>query len=146
MTRKNEFQRITLFLAILAAVFCACYCILTIADKYYSARSRLDLHMQELKGWDACRKTTPAVFRENADAVNYCLENLRAAQQNFWSNLSETQLIGLLALAGAGGASGGYFGTWTILFLGGSAIFRGIKWLLPSHTASPKREEPIRDV
>ena len=126
---KSRSREATLFLAIAAGIFCACYCILSMANNYYVARYNLDAYAQDAQGWDACRQTEPGYYRANTDAVNSCLKNLDTARENFWVNLSTVQLAGLFVLAGLGGAAGGYLSIWAIIWLGSSAIGKSLKWL-----------------
>ncbi|MCJ7673619.1 MAG: hypothetical protein MUO33_00530 [Sedimentisphaerales bacterium] len=129
MNVKSRWREITLFLAIAAGIFCACYCVLSMANNYYVARYNLDIYTQDLQGWDACRQTEPGYYRANAEVVNSCLKNLGAARENFWVNLPTGQLVGLFVLAGLGGAAGGYLSTWAAAWFGGSVIGKLIRRL-----------------
>jgi len=113
-------------LAILAGVVCACYFILSVADKYYSAQSALSMYKQDLQGWDACRVMKPAFFKANAEAVSQCLSNLADAQDDFWVNLPKAQLVGLYISAALGGAAGGYLAVWTVVQLVTLAVHKFI--------------------
>jgi hypothetical protein len=53
MNQKSRWHEFTLFLAIAAGIFCACYCVLAMANNYYVARYNLDIYMQDLHGRDA---------------------------------------------------------------------------------------------
>jgi len=127
MNVKGRWREITLFLAIAAGIFCACYCVLSMANSYYVARYNLDIYTQDLQGWDACRQTEPGYYRANAEVVNSCLKNLGAARENFWVNLPTGQLVGLFVLAGLGGAAGGYLSIWAVAWFGGSVIGKLIR-------------------
>jgi len=129
MKLKCRLRSVTLFLAICASVFSACFCVLLMADDYYSARYKLDTHSQEFQGWEACRQTKPTYFEANAEAVNTCLESLEEAQDNFWVKLPKAQLIGLFVLAGLGSATGGFLATWAIVWFVGLGIYRFIRLL-----------------
>jgi len=129
MSPRRRLRDITLWVAITVGIICACFCILTVADKYYSAHQKLDMYRQSLHGWEACRKTRPAFYRANAEAVNYCLKNLSEAQGNFWVNLPIGQLAGMYVLAGIGGAAGGYLATWAAVWFGVWAVRKLIRQL-----------------
>ncbi len=124
MKLKRRMRDITLFLALSAGAFCACYCVLSLANNYYLARYNLDICTQDVQGWEACRQTRPSYYRANADAVNSCLKDLDAARENFWVNLSIGQLAGLFALAGLGGAAVGYLSTWAAIWFIYSAVHK----------------------
>ena len=127
MNPRRRLRDITLWVAVTAGIICACFCILTVADKYYSAHQKLDMYRQSLHGWEACRKTSPAFYRANTDAVNYCLKNLSEAQGDFWANLPIGQLAGMYVLAGIGGAAGGYLATWAAVWFGVLAVCKLIR-------------------
>lgn len=129
MSPKSRWCQVTLFLAITAGVFCACFCVLSMANNYYVARYNLDLYTQDLQGWEACRKTEPSYYRANAEAIGSCLKNLDAARENFWVNLPTVQLVGLFVLAGLGGAAGGYLSAWAVVWFCVSAIGKFISWM-----------------
>jgi hypothetical protein len=98
------------------------------ANNYYVARYNLDIYTQDLQGWDACRQTEPDYYKANADAINSCLKNLDSARENFWLNLTMSQLAVLFVLAGLGGAAGGYLSTLAVAWFGSSAISRLIRF------------------
>lgn len=129
MKRKCRLRSVTWFLAICASVLSACFCVLLMADDYYSARYKLDTHSQEFQGWEACRQTEPTYFEANAEAVSACLKSLEEAQDNFWVKLPKAQLIGLFVLAGLGSATGGFLATWAVVWFVGLGIYRFIKLL-----------------
>jgi hypothetical protein len=131
MNQKSRWHEFTLFLAIAAGIFCACYCVLAMANNYYVARYNLDIYMQDLQGWDACRQTEPGYYKANAEVVSSCLKNLDSARENFWLNLSTSQLAGLFVLAGSGGAAGGYLSTCAVVWFGISVIGKFIRWFRP---------------
>jgi len=128
MNPKSGWYEFTLFLAIAAGIFSACYCVLSMTNNYYLARYNLDIYTQDLQGWDACRQTEPGYYKANAEVVNSCLKNLDSARENFWLNLTMSQLAGLFVLAGLGGAAGGYLSTWAVAWFGSSAISRLIRF------------------
>ena len=39
-------------------------------------------------------------------------------------------LVGLCILAGLGGAAGGFLGTWLIVWFGGLAMYKLIRWVV----------------
>jgi hypothetical protein len=122
MNLKSRWHELALFLAIAGGIFCACYCVLAMANNYYVARYNLDIYTQDLQGWDACRQTEPGYYKANAEVVGSCLKKLDSARENFWLNLSRVQLAGLFVLAGSGGAAGGYLSTWAAVWFGSSVI------------------------
>jgi hypothetical protein len=127
MEVRAEFRRIILALAILASIFCASCCVLSLGFKYQEARTKLKVYRQDLAGWDACRRTSPAIFKENAEAVTECIRNLDTARQNFWVNRPTGQLVVLFVLAGLAGASGAYLATWVALWFVPLAVCRLIR-------------------
>jgi len=129
MNRKCGLRNVTLFLAICASVLSACFCVLLMADDYFSARYKLDTLSKEFQGWEAFRQTKPAYYEANAEAVNTCLESLEDAKDNFWVKLPKTQSIGLLVLAGLGSATCGFLATWAIVWFVGLGIYRFIRLL-----------------
>lgn len=129
MGPRCRFRDITLWVAITAGILCTCFCILTVADKYYSAHQKLEMYRQSLNGWEACRTTRPAFFRANAESINFCLKNLSEAQENFWVNLPIAQLAGIYLLAGLACAAGGFSGTWVVVRLGGLGVYKLTKHL-----------------
>lgn len=140
MNPKSKWQEITLFLAIAAGIFCACYCVLAMANNYYVARYNLDIYTQDLQGWDACRQTEPGYYKANAEVVSSCLKNLDSARENFWLNLSTGQLAGLFVLAGSGGAVGGYLSTWAVVWFGSSVIGKFGRWFRLCISANNSRQ------
>lgn len=130
---RPGFSRTTFFLALVVAVSCASYCVLSVADRYYRAHSKVHMYEDELQGWDACRRTRPTVFTANAEAVSYCIDNLSKARENFWVGLPKGQVLGLYALAALGGAAGGCLATWVFLIFGASVIYKSIRSLFRRH-------------
>lgn len=128
MKRKYGLRKITLFLSICVSVFSACFCVLLMADEYYTARHKLDIYSKEFQGWEACRQTEPTYFKSNAEAVSSCLNNLEEAKSNFWVTLTKTKIIGLFVLAGLGSAISGYIAVWSVWF-GGTGVYRFIRWV-----------------
>jgi hypothetical protein len=124
---KQGFRRITVLLALAAGVFCACFCVLSVADKAHDAQYRLSIYKEELQGWEACRSTKPAFYRANLETVSNCLNSLSKAQEDFWVSVPKRELIGLYILAGMGGLAGGYLATWTVVWFGGLAIGKSIR-------------------
>jgi hypothetical protein len=57
-------------------------------------------------------------------------EELRELKNSFWVNLSKHGLIGLCILTGLGGAAVGFFGTWLVVWFGGLAIYKLIRWVV----------------
>lgn len=129
MKRKCGLLSIALFLAICASILSTCFCVLLMADDYFSARYKLDTHSQEFQGWEACRQTKPAYYEANAEAVNTCRKSLEEAKDNFWVKLPKAQLMGLFVLAGLGSATGGFLATWAIVWFVGLGICRFIRLL-----------------
>ncbi len=128
MKRKYGLRSITLFLSICVSVFSACFCVLLMADEYYTARNKLDIYTNEYQGWEACRLTEPNYFKSNAEAVSNCLTNLEEAKGNFWVQLSKSKIIMLFVSAGLGSAIGGYLAVWIFWFTG-IGIHRFVRWI-----------------
>jgi hypothetical protein len=128
MKRKYGLRSITLFLSICVSVFSACFCVLLMADDYYTARNKLAIYSTEFEGWEACRQTEPTYFEANAEAVSICLSNLEEAKGNFWVTHSKKQIVGLFILAGLGSAIGGYLSVWSVWFVG-TGVCRFIRWV-----------------
>ena len=129
MNVQRRLREIRLLLAISVGVFCACSCVLSMANSYYLARFNLDSYTRDLQGWEACRQARPSYYRANTEAVDSCLKGLDAARDNFWVRLSSGQRAGLFILAGLGGTVGGYVTTWAVASLGGLAIGKLFRWL-----------------
>lgn len=129
MKLQGKLRSITFFLAICASGILASFCILLMAGEYQSARYRLEIHSLEFQGWEACKQTKPAYFKDNAEAVATCIESLNEARDNFWVKIPKVQLAGLFLLAGVGGAISGYLVTWIVIWFVGRSIYRFIKWL-----------------
>lgn len=126
MSRRPVSQKTTLFLAMAVGVFCACYCVLSVAERHYWAKNKLDHCKQELQGWEACRVSRPAFYRANAEAVSFCLESLTKAQEDPWADIPKIQLTGFYILAGLGGAIGGFLGTLAVLWLVAKTAYKPI--------------------
>jgi hypothetical protein len=139
MKTKSRFRGLRFFLATCASVACACICVLLIAGEYHTARFQLDTHERESQGWEAFRKTNPAYFEANAEAVRSCQRNLNEARDNSWVKLSKTHLAGLFVAAGLGSAAGSYLATWGVLWLVGAAIDRFARWLAMRFRCKPKK-------
>ena len=129
MKLQGKLRSITFFLAICASGILASFCILLMAGEYQSARYRLEIHSLEFQGWEACKQTKPAYFKDNAEAVTSCIKCLNEARDNFWVKLPKAQLAGLYVLAGVGGAIIGYLVTWIVVWFVGRSIYRFIRWL-----------------
>jgi len=129
MKLHGKLRSVTFFLAICVSGILACFCILLIAGEHQSARYRLEIHSQEFQGWEACKQTKPAYFKDNAEEVTSCIKALNEARDNFWVKIPKVQLAGLFVLAGVGGAISGYLTTWLVVWFGGLSIYRFIRWL-----------------
>jgi hypothetical protein len=138
MTRTSGFGNTTSSVAKCAAVICAVVCILLIAKKHSSARSKIDAYQLEVQGWEACRRTNPSYFATCKDAASLSQKNLDEAQSNFWINLPKAQLAGFLILAASASGTGGYFTTRAVFWLGSLGVCRFIKPLC----ANQVRESP----
>lgn len=130
MNKKEKLRRAVFSLAICVGIFCAWCCVLLMAGEYNSASHKLDVHKQEVQGWEACRLTKPSYFRSNAEVVSSCLKNFNQAKNNFWLGLSKGQLVGLFALAALGSAVAGGLATWIVVWLGGLTIYKTIRLLV----------------
>jgi hypothetical protein len=51
-------------------------------------------------------------------------------EESFWVNLSVRGIVFLCILAGLAGAGVGYFGTWLVIWFGGLAVYKLIKWIV----------------
>lgn len=140
MNKKGKLRRAVFSLAICVGIFCAWCCVLLMAGEYNSASHKLDVHKQEVQGWEACRLTKPSYFRSNAEVVSSCLKNFNQAKDNFWLGLPKGQLIGLFALAALGSAVAGGLATWIVVWLGGLAIYRTIRLLAICFRYRPGRQ------
>jgi len=148
MNRKYGLRKITLFLSMCVSVFSACFCVLLMANEYYTARNKLDMYSKEFQGWEACRQTEPTYFEANAEAVSNCLKNLQEAKSNFWATLPKNQVITLFVLAGLGSAIGGYLAVWSVWFCG-LGVYRFIGWLKlcwQSKSFSIARQDKAQDI
>lgn len=148
MKRKYGLRSITLFLSICVSVFSACFCVLLMADEYYTARNKLDIYNNESQGWEACRKTEPTYFNANAEAVRSCQKNLEEAKNNFWVKLPKNKIIVLFASAGLGSAIGGYMAVWSVCFacLGIYRFIRWIKLCIQSKSFRINRRDKKKDI
>ena len=122
MKGTSNFRRVTCFLAICAGITFACVSVLLIGDEYHSARSKFDIHKQEVEGWEACRQANPSYYKASEQAVSSSLENLAESQSSFWVKTPKVQLVGLLVLGGLGSAAVGYLATWAVVLMGRSGI------------------------
>jgi hypothetical protein len=122
MERTNRFSKTTSFFAICAGITSACICVLLISDEYHSARSKFEIHSQQVQGWEACRQANPSYYEANEKAVGSSLESLAESQSNFWVKMPRLQLAGCLAVGGLGSAAMGYLSIWAIFLLGRSGI------------------------
>ena len=129
MKLHGKLRSVTFFLAICASGISASFCILLMAGEHQSARYRLEIHSLEFQGWEACKQTKPAYFKDNTEAVTSCIKALNEARDNFWVKIPKVQLAGLFVLAGVGGAISGYLVTWIVVWFVGSGIYRFIRWL-----------------
>ncbi len=129
MNRKNNFRKVTSFLATCAGITAACICVLLIAGEYHSARSKVKLHSNEVQGWEACRQANPSYYQASENAVNSSEENLARARGNFWVKIPMVQLGGFLALGGLCSAAIGYLTTWAVALLGRLGLRRFAAWL-----------------
>jgi len=122
MKRTSRFSKITSFLAICVGITSACICVLLISGEHHSARSKFEIHSQQVQGWEACRQANPSYYEASEKAVGSSLENLVESQSNFWVRMPKVQLAGFLALGGLGSAALGYLATWAVVLLGRSGI------------------------
>ncbi len=129
MKRKDKLRGITFFLAISVGVFSSSFCVLLMAGEYQSARYELDRYNLEFQGWEACKQTKPAYFKDNAEAVSSCLKSLDQARSNFWVKIPKTQLAGLFVLAVLSSAIGGFLAAWLVIWFGGLCIYKFISWM-----------------
>jgi len=136
MKTQSKLRGLTFFLATSASVACACVCVLVVAEKYHSARLKLDTQDREYQGWEAFRTTNPAYFEANEETAGVCARNLSEARDNFWVKLPKTQLIGLFAAVGLGSATAAYLTVWAVVWLAGTGLCRFAHWL--AHCFAPK--------
>lgn len=128
MKLKYRLRSITLFVSMCVSIAAACFCVLLMADEYYTARNKLEIYTNEYQGWEACRITEPTYFQANAEAVNTCKSNLEKAKDNFWANLTKNKLIAMFIFAGLGSAITGYLAVWSVWFAG-TGIYRFFQWI-----------------
>jgi len=140
MKTKSKLRGLTFFLATSASVACACICVLLIAERYHSARLKLDTQDRENQGWEAFRKTNPAYFEANQETASACATNLNTARDNFWVKLSKTHLVGLFIAAGLGSATVAYLTTWMVVWLIGTGLSRFARWLALCFERKPKKQ------
>lgn len=126
--KRSRLRIITLFLSICVSVFAACFCVLLMADEYYTARNKLNMYNKEYQGWEACRQTEPTYYEANKNAVNNCVKNLEEAKNNFWIKLSKNKVTALFVLTGLGSAIAGYLVVWSVWFVC-SGIYRFIQMI-----------------
>lgn len=129
MNRKNNFHKVTSFLATCAGITLACISVLLIAGEYHSARSKFELHDREVKGWEACRQANPSYYQASTEAVNSSTKSLAEARSSFWVRIPKVQLAGFLALGGLVSAAAGYLATWGIVLLGRLTLNKFTSWL-----------------
>ena len=129
MKLKGKLRGVTFFLAICASGILAPFCILLMAGEYQSAHDRLEIQSREFQGWEACKQTKPAYFKDNAEEVAACTKGLNEAKENFWVKTPKVQLAGLFLLVGVGSAISGYLITLIVVRFGGSGIYRFVRWL-----------------
>jgi len=138
MTQTSGLGNTTSSVAKCAAVICAVVCVLLIAKKHSSARSKIDAYQLEVQGWEACRRTNPSYFATCKDSASLSQKNLDEAQSSFWINLPKAQLAGFLVLAALSSGTGGYFITRAVFWLGSLGVCRVIKPLYANQvTESP---------
>lgn len=128
MDIKVKIRKLILVLAVIAGVICASFCVMSIADKYSGAHRKLDVCEEAAEGWEACRLMKPEFYKANSEAVRLSLENVHQAKQNFWIQISKTQLIGLYLIAGSLGASGGFIVAWILFLYCGIALHELFRW------------------
>ncbi|UCE48862.1 MAG: hypothetical protein JSW47_01720 [Phycisphaerales bacterium] len=129
MNLKNNFRKVTSFLAMCAGITTACICVLLIADEYHSARSKFEMHNREVQGWEACRQANPAYYEASKKTVNSSRQKLAEAESNFWISIPRVQLAGFLALGGLASATAGYLATWGVVLLGRLGLHKFSAWL-----------------
>ena len=108
MKPNRKCYNLTFILAICAGVFCASYCVLSVANERGTALYRVNMHKNDVQGWEACRKTQPALFRENQEAVTHSLKSLEEAQASFWAGIPTRELIGLYIAGAVAGTFAGF--------------------------------------
>jgi hypothetical protein len=143
MNIKCKFHKITLFLAIIAGVSCACYGVLLVADEYYRAQNKLNMCTESVQGWEACRKMNPEFYEANTEAVSTSMKNLDEAQKNFWVTLPKSRLSGLYVLAGLAGAIGGSLVSWIVLWFSGMAIYESLRWFVLACCGHPGHQKNL---
>ncbi len=129
MKRKTKFRNVTFLLAVCASTIAACTCVLMTADKYQSAQSNFNAHLQESQGWEACRLTKPDYFKAHEEEANNSKKNLEEAKSNFWVKRPKQELVGIFALFGVGSALAGYLAVWIVAMICYTCVrtlFRGL--------------------
>jgi len=143
MNLRRGFRRITLVLAIIGGILGAIVGVSGTAAEHDYAQRRLrweeenyinkyghlpppeafviDEPKKEGEHW---KKSLNRVKKEVAT------EELRKLRDGFWVKLPKVGLIGLCTLAGIAGAAIGFLGTWVVIWFGGLAVYKLIKWLV----------------
>ncbi len=101
MNLRRGFRRITLLLAIVVAIICACIAVERITWKYSYVERGLRLFPNHIS----------------------------ESEESFWATLSKESLVGLCALAGIVAAVAGFCGVWTGYFVV-RLVNKIIKWLI----------------
>lgn len=126
MNLRRGFRRITFILAVVSAVFCTFCAVVIVVEKHDSVQSSLQLRLGlDEKGFAALKE---AGF-SNREIKDY-KEEIIELQKGFWVNLSKPELVGLCIVAGLGGGAIGYLGTWLVIWFGGLAIYKLIRWIV----------------
>jgi hypothetical protein len=158
MNWTKGLKRITLLMAIVAAIVGGIYIMTIPILKYCTAQNQIwfstcqyvvkepseqevkdfEKWIQEMaaKGIDIDHKCY-SIERENHSLEQNLpsLEEIRPSLLEdkkvlFWRNLSKPKLIGICILAGLAGSSTSFLGVWFVVWFGGSAVYKVILWLI----------------
>jgi hypothetical protein len=150
MNLRRGFWRITLVLAIVTSVICGVFAGIIPFEKYRTAQSHWwywmdaaliikrpsDEELKEFKKWRQENispdiKVDFNVVPDTEQSLEDVREELLAKQkEKFWKDLPKVGLVAIVILYGLGGAAVGYIGVWFIVWFGGLAIYKLIRWIV----------------
>lgn len=126
---NTTLRNVALYLAVCVGTIAACTCVLIVADKYNSAKSKYNAQVQETQGWEACRLTKPDYFKAHEEEANNSKKNLEEAKNNFWIQRPKQELVGIFILSGLVSAVAGYLSIWVSYLICNACLrtlFRGL--------------------
>ena len=133
MNMRRGFHRITLVLAAVAAIFCAIIGVSRVVYEHNSAQRRLRWEQEEVrKFYNRSTSAEPHTLDElirRGEEKQGALKQLEA-KYGFWVNLSKPGLAGLCLLAALGSAAAGFCVTGPVIWFGGLATYKLIRWFV----------------